>query len=200
MVFNYNIILIFCKLTSILYKIYYIIKIGEFMKIYILLTYTGTILSRVVKYYTHSPYGHVSISLDKDLKELYSFGRINPYNPFKGGFVHEGIDIGTFKRFKNTRCEIYELDVSIDQYNKLKDIINYINNNKEKYHFNVIGLFSQPFHYKRKKHNYFYCSEFVKYCLEHINYCNLPELCKPDDFRLLNNSKLIYSGKLRKYK
>ena len=45
------------------------------------------------------------LELDEDLTKMYSFGRLYPYNPFLGGFVHEGLDRGTFKRFKKTNCE-----------------------------------------------------------------------------------------------
>ena len=81
-------------------------------KIYIVLTYTGTILSKIIRVYTKAEFCHVSLSLDKRLNKMYSFGRLNPYNPFIGGFVHEGINIGTFKRFKNTKAEIYEIEVT----------------------------------------------------------------------------------------
>ncbi len=57
-----------------------------------MLTFTGTILSRVVKLYTKKEYSHVSIALDENLEEMYSFGRLNPYIAFIGGFVREGID------------------------------------------------------------------------------------------------------------
>ena len=53
-------------------------------KVYILLTHTGTILSKAIKLYTSHEYTHVSIALDEKLDRLYSFGRINPYNPFIG--------------------------------------------------------------------------------------------------------------------
>ena len=69
-------------------------------EIYIVLTHTGTVLSRIIKDYTQDEFSHVSISLDKELKEMYSFGRLNPYNPFWGGFVQEGINFGTFKRLE----------------------------------------------------------------------------------------------------
>ena len=79
------------------------------MKVYIVLTKTGTILSKIVRIIKGHKYTHVSISLDKELNEMYSFGRINPYNPFRGNFVHENINWGTFKRFKNTKCVILEM-------------------------------------------------------------------------------------------
>ena len=62
-------------------------------KIYIVLSFTGTILSRIVRFYTRKEYSHVSIALDENLDEMYSFGRLNPYNAFIGGFVHEGIEV-----------------------------------------------------------------------------------------------------------
>ena len=39
-------------------------------KIYIILTFTGTALSRLIKYYTKDEFAHVSISLDSELKEM----------------------------------------------------------------------------------------------------------------------------------
>ena len=81
--------------------------------IYIVVTHTGTILSRIVHSYTKDEFSHVSISLDKELKEMYSFGRLNPYNAFWGGFVHEHIDKGTFKRFYNTRAKVFSLDEGV---------------------------------------------------------------------------------------
>ena len=57
---------------------------------------------------------------------MYSFGRLNPYNPLYGGFVHEGINIGTFKRFSRTRARIYSLEIEEEQYEKLKNTIMYI--------------------------------------------------------------------------
>ena len=81
-------------------------------KVYIVLTYTGTLLSTIIKHYTKDEYCHCSISLDKDLNEMYSFGRLIPWTSLLAGFTKEGIDFGTFKRFKKTKTAIYELKVS----------------------------------------------------------------------------------------
>ena len=80
-------------------------------KIYIVLTQTGTLLSRVLKRLTGAKYNHVSIALDEEFNEMYSFGRINPYNPFWGGFVKESPTSGTFKRFKNTDALVLCVDI-----------------------------------------------------------------------------------------
>ena len=135
-------------------------------RIYIILTYTGTILSRIIKYYTKDEFSHVSIALDSELRHMYSFGRLNPYNPFWAGFVHERINSGTFKRFSNTRAKIY----------------------------------SVVFKIKIKFPKSFYCAEFVKYVLDEAKIkTELPDLVKPEDFKLIKDLQLEYDGFLRLY-
>jgi len=169
-------------------------------KIYIVITYTGTNLSKIIKYYTHSEFSHVSISLDEELEKLYSFGRLNPYNPFFGGFVHEGIDRGTFKRFYKTTSRIYSMLITDEQYEKIEETIKTIEENKENYKFNVIGLFAVAINKKMQAKNSFYCAEFVKHILENAGIeTNLPKIIKPDDFKYLKNKELVYEGVLRNY-
>lgn len=169
-------------------------------KIYVVLTRTGTFLSKLIKVYTKDEFTHSSISLDKDLNQMYSFGRLNPYNPFYGGFVHEGINWGTFKRFKRTEVAIYELEISEEKYEKAKKIIEDIEKNKSKYSFNVIGLFLIAIKKKRVKENTFYCAEFVKHILNEseIN-TKWPDLIRPESFKSIEDKKLIYKGLLREY-
>ena len=172
-------------------------------KIYIILTHTGTTLSKIIKKYTKDEFSHVSISLDVKLENMYSFGRLKPYNPFIGGFVHEYINKGTYKRFYNTKAKMYSLEVDELQYDKLKRIINdiEIENEKERYKFNILGLLAVAFNKKISIKRSFYCAEFVKYVMEKsgIN-INLPDIIKPEDFKKIDGLKLIYDGLLRKYK
>lgn len=169
-------------------------------KIYIVLTYTGTILSKIIKIYTREEYSHVSISLDKKLNKMYSFGRLNPYNPFIGGFVHEGVNIGTFKRFKNTKTEIYEIEVTNKQYNEIRKIIKNMNFHKEKYKFNFLGLILASINYKYTKKDYYYCAEFVKYLVDEASLeLELPNVVKPIDFKKYNKLELLYRGRLKNY-
>lgn len=169
-------------------------------KIYIVLTYTGTILSKIIKIYTKEEYSHVSISLDKKLKKMYSFGRLNPYNPFIGGFVHEGINHGTFKRFKNTITEIYEVEITNEQYNKIRQEIKKFKVDRNNYTFNLIGLFLAAINYKYSKVNSYYCAEFVGYLVKEANIdLELPKVVKPMDFKKYNQLNLLYKGILKKY-
>lgn len=170
-------------------------------KIYIVLTYTGTILAKIVKFYTSDKYSHISIALDENLDEMYSFGRLNPYNPFWGGFIHEKINCGTYKRFKNTKAQVFSIDVTEKQYNIIKNIINFMNENKKCYSFNVIGLFAVSINRRVKFKHSFYCAEFVKYLFDRAKIKNnLPSIIKPEDFKSLMNIEKEYEGKLNDYK
>ena len=172
-------------------------------KIYIILAHTGTILSNIIRYWTKDEVSHVSIALDADLEEMYSFGRLNPYNPFWGGFVHEHINKGTFKRFKNTTAEVYSMFVTDEQYEKARKTIEYFNKNKEKYKFNVLGLACVSINKKIIRKNTFYCAEFVKHMLKVIGITEvneLPKIIRPQSFKQLSGLRLEYEGLLRKYK
>lgn len=169
-------------------------------KIYIVLTYTGTVLSNIIKYYTKNEFSHVSIALDNKLYKMYSFGRLNPYNPFYGGFVHERINKGTFKRFSNTKAAVYSLEVEDEQYKIIEEKIKSMKRKRRIYKFNILGLFAVAINKRIKIKNHFYCAEFVKYILEHAKvYSNLPGIMKPEDFKELDRTRLKYKGLLRKY-
>lgn len=172
-------------------------------KIYIILAHTGTILSNIIRYWTKDEFSHVSIALDADLEEMYSFGRLNPYNPFLGSFIHEHINKGTFKRFKNTSANVYSLFVTDEQYEKARKTIEYFKNNKQKYKFNVLGLACVSINKKIIRKNTFYCAEFVKHILKvsgitEVN--QLPVIIRPENFKKLQGLRLEYKGLLRKYK
>lgn len=170
-------------------------------KVYIVLTHTGTTLSRIIKSFTKDEFSHVSISLDINLNEMYSFGRLNPYNPFWGGFVHEYINKGTFKRFYKTKAKVYSLEITDEQYEAIKDNIERIKNHKDIYKFNIVGLFAVGFHKKMGKANSFYCAEFVKYVMENSNVImDLPDIIKPEHFKNIRGLREIYDGLLKNYK
>lgn len=170
-------------------------------KIYIILTFTGTILSRSIKIFTGNAYTHVSIALDERMERMYSFGRLNPYNPFIGGFVKEGIHIGTFKRFKNTITEIYSLEITNEQYERLEEVIDKFLENKQVYKFNLIGLILAGINKRYKRENKYYCSQFVREVIEQskIEILDMSKVIKPQDFKKLEPLKLEYKGLLRMY-
>ncbi len=175
----------------------------ETKKIYIVLSQTGTFLSRILRLYTGDMYNHASIALDKELRQMYSFGRINPYNPVIGGFVKESPSSGTFKRFYNTDVAIIELEINSDKYDAMKIGLEEMYGRKDDYHYNYKGLFLAAFGKPRHKAECYYCSEFVhEFCRNYeINLgISRNQVVKPMDFFDIPNGKVIYEGKLRSYR
>lgn len=119
---------------------------------------------------------------------------------FIAGFVHEKINEGTFRRFKRTKATIYSIMVEDEQYEKIKNKIEKIQRNKEKYKFNIQGLLAVSIHKRIRAPRTFYCAEFVKYVLQKSGVkINLPEIIRPEDFKSLPNKNLEYQGLLRRY-
>ena len=85
-------------------------------KVYFVLTYSGTILGRIIRCKTGKMYTHVSIALDENLERMYSFSRLNPYNCFIGGIMLEKLNTGCLKRFKKTKEMICYIEIPNHQY------------------------------------------------------------------------------------
>lgn len=107
--------------------------------IYIVLTDTGTLLSKAIGMYTRKDLNHASIAFDKELTEMYSFGRKQRHNPFVGGFVKENATSGIFE---HADCAIFSCEVTIEEYIKMRNKIRQIEQTKELYRYNFIGLFA----------------------------------------------------------
>ena len=170
--------------------------------IYIILSQTGTVFSKILKIVTGAEYNHVSIALEPSLETMYSFGRLSPNNPFVGGFVVEGKNIGTFKRFNRTTAMVLELEISEEKYNAIKYFIEYLKNRKRQLKYNYLGILFACFKLNWAPGKRFYCSQFVRTILACFNVENaveLPYIIKPIDFLKLSNKKVLYTGFLKEY-
>ena len=106
--------------------------------LYIIISQTGTIFSRILRIVTKKEYNHASISLADDLSIMYSFGRLKAYNPFVGGFVAESADFGTFKRFYNTKVIVLSLDINEEKHRKMTEELELMYDNKYIYGYNYM--------------------------------------------------------------
>ena len=170
-------------------------------KVYIVLSQTGTVLSRILKLYTRAPYNHSSIALTEDLEVMYSFGRLNPYNPFRGGFVQESARFGTFKRFKKTRAMVIEAEVTPEAYEALREHIRTMLRTRTEYHYNYLGVLLAAFRVRRAKRNCYYCSEFVRAMAIEAGVEGaeaIPPIVKPM-YLLRVPHRRVFEGRLRDY-
>ena len=173
-------------------------------KIYLVMTQTGTAFSKLIKRYTGNTYNHISLALDDDLAEMYSFGRRNAYLFFYGGFVIESPSRGTFKRFKHTIAKVLELSVSEQEFEKLIDVLGEFVMQRKRFHYNFRGLLKARKHIDYQKNQHcFYCSQFVKHLFEKAGIIAknlLGEVVAPEDFALIEGATVVYEGLLREYR
>lgn len=171
--------------------------------VYLILTQTDTYISRIIRHYTGDRYNHISVALEEDLSEMYSFGRRNPYIFFYGGFIVENPTKGTFKRFPKTICKVLRLSVTEDAYKMITEIIRRFLSERKSFKYNIRGILKA-----RKRINYqksyrkFYCTQFVKYlllCARVVPESFFGEVVAPEDFAKIENAQVIYEGFLREY-
>lgn len=174
----------------------------EGRSVFILLTNTGTLFTQLIQSYTKAPYNHASISFNRELSEMYSFGRKNPNNPLNGGFVKEDIKTGTFSKYPETTCVIYELKVTEREVEKMKRVLNIFIRRQNKYLYNLLGVIGVALKEPVEFSNSYFCSQFVAEVLMRSGIRigdKLPALVTPDDFRQSDRMRLIYEGKLSEY-
>ena len=169
------------------------------MRVYILLTQTTSVLTKVLKFCTKKPYNHASLAFDERLEYTYSFGRINPDDPLIGGFSHERLDAGVFKE---AECQLLSIDVTPDQYQKMRQHVAHIEANQIKYKYNFLGLFGAKFDFKIERKHAYFCSQFVSKVLQEVGL--FPEdfpshLVHPSDLARHINLKIEYQGLLSEY-
>ena len=174
----------------------------EKYSLYVVLTRTNTVISKVVQLVKKDEYTHAAISLDKNLDHMYSFGRKYTYNPFIGRFKEENINKGVYRLHKNLPGLIVEVEVSKEQYEYAKGLINHFISNSNIYKYNYKGLLYGLFNKETCCCNRFLCSEFVYHILKESNIVDFniaSNLVRPQSLLNVDN-EIIYKGNLKEYR
>ena len=171
-------------------------------KIYILISQTGTLFSRSIKWYTKQPYNHGAICTDKHFPVFWSFARRWPRLPFPGCFVKEEFNKGTYALFPDTDCIVLAFDAEDEKVEKVDAILGEHINSKKRYGYNYLTLISTVLLGKvvESKHHRRTCMEFVAYALSESDIHEFDkriQLVHPmevyNDFR----ENVVYKGKMR---
>lgn len=169
------------------------------MEVFIILTDTGTMFTKLIKRFTKQPLNHASICFTKELDTVYSFGRKQANNPFIGGFVKEDMDGELFQR---ATCAIYSCSVSESEYWQMKELVQHFEMHQHHYKYNFIGLFGVLLNKKINRKRAFFCSEFVATVLNNGGFelkGKHPSLVRPNDLGNCEEFRLRYEGQLRSY-
>lgn len=167
--------------------------------IYIVLTDTGTVLSKMIGMYTGNGLNHASIAFDEGLTEMYSFGRKYQSNPFIAGFVKEN---ATSRIFQGANCVIYSCQVNEGEFERIRNKIRYIEKHKEQYRYNFIGLFGVAMNRGINRERAFFCSQFVATVMNEGDsplFAVSPSLVQPRHFTEAACLQEVYEGDLQSY-
>lgn len=172
------------------------------MEVFIVFSKTGTWLSRVLSKLGNFKYMHSSISLQEDLSVMYSFGRINPHNPFLGGFIKESIHNGVYQFSKKNEMKVYKMQITKEQVNILKEEIAQFEMQAKNYHYNFLGLMFIPFKIKYVRKHHYFCSQFISELLIKIAILDQsisPEWTSPADLIQYLDLELVFEGFIHEY-
>lgn len=167
--------------------------------VYIVLTSTGTYLSKLIQFYTKASLNHASIAFDPELKEVYSFGRKNVANPFLAGLVREDY---SSPFFHSSHCAIYTLTVTSEQYNQMHRLVRDMMKRQHTYKYHLLGLIGVMLHVELRRENAYFCSQFVSYVLGHggaLPVRKPAHFVTPSDFEKTDILKEVYRGSLWDY-
>lgn len=165
-----------------------------------MLTATNSILAGAIGTITRKKYNHISISLDKELTEVYSFGRLNPNNPIMGGFSQEDV---TSDFFLKAECQVYELKVLNAEFKKIESVIETYKEYRNYYHYNFLGLITAWGNIPWDREFAYFCSEFVSTVLIEADLLDKylePSTTSPYDIIDRLDVDLIYEGDMWEYK
>ncbi|TCZ80971.1 hypothetical protein E0485_01425 [Paenibacillus albiflavus] len=171
----------------------------ETRHIYVLLTDTGTLFTKLIRVFTGAELNHASIAFDQELTEVYSFGRKKISNPLLAGFVKEDLNS---ELFKSCECALYCCTVSSDTYEQIRSHINEIERNKELYKYNLLGLFGVLFNIQINRERAYFCSQFVATILKENGVAISPKepvFVTPQDIEQAPVLNEVYRGCLQKY-
>ena len=172
--------------------------------IYLVLTRTGTVISKCIGIVTGKSYTHVSIASNILLTDMYSFCRDKKDMPLPANFNHEDINTEVFGACKTIPSEVYRIPVTTEQIERYRDVIRHFIINRSSYTYDVGAFLPMALHIPYRLRNKFVCSVWVGFVLgkSGINHDikKHPSLIEPEDFRSIQSAELVYRGDLKKYR
>ena len=170
------------------------LKPTEDTSVYIVFSSTPYKMGRMIRLFTRGIYNHVSVALDRDLSELYSFARLYRQTPFCGGFVRESSARYSVGK-KNSKVLICEVSTTADKKAMLRRVLREMQENSDIYIYNFFSAVCVPFKKRIHIKDSYTCVEFVIRVFNILGY-EFPEknfYSINDLFNILWNN-IIYEG------
>lgn len=168
-------------------------------KIYIIISKTPTRFAYLIRRFGKAQYNHAAISMDAELKEIYSFARPQYKGVLLAKLVHESYEGYTLGK-SEAEGIIFELSVTEEEYQWVKKTIFQIQQDSEVL-YNLFSVLLYPVLGGMETYKAYTCIEFVMFILENIGYSLERPICKykPDDLMEILSKCAIYKGDIGKY-
>lgn len=167
---------------------------------YVVFSRTPYTIGKIIRFFSHSEYNHVSVAFDRSLYEMYSFARYYKNAPFYGGFVRESA-VRYFNGPKCAKVQVCKIGLTDAQLNNARAYLRQLETDKEAYRYNLISALIYPFKKRVNIDKCYTCVEFAVELLSRIGYdlgvekgafCSMKKLMG----RLAD--KTIYVGRINK--
>jgi len=170
--------------------------------IYIVISRTPTRIGKMIRKALGQEFNHVSLSMDYNLKYMYSFGRIMLKNPLIGGIIQESRRTLSLGTPRPVFVKIYRIPVTEDQYDLIWGKINDLFEDDEGYYYNYLGALGLMIKFKIKMYKTYICSEFALDMMKHAGIeitTRDSSLVTPEEISKLVAEYLIFDGNLQEY-
>lgn len=162
--------------------------------IYFVFSATPYKIGRFIRRFTGEAYNHVSIALDANLTEMYSFARRYFHTPLYGGFVKESL--ARHHVFgQRTDILVCALPVTKQQYDATAARLRDMYKEKERYLYNHFSALTVPFRKTVPVKDAYICVEFAAGILDSLGY--LPKeagYCTVGSLQQLLQPYAVYNG------
>lgn len=156
--------------------------------LYLMISKTDTRVGWLIRWFSHFPYNHVSLSLDPQLRRWVSFGRYNRHAPFYSGFITESPERYLARGF-DIRVRIFRLPLTGERYRELRSLFSFAGDRACGLVYNTFDMLAAAFHRQVEIPGAYTCLGFARAVLgaSYRDIIELDEALRPS---------MIYDGPL----
>ena len=134
--------------------------------IYLLFTKSNTLMSKAVSALTSDEYTHVSVCVDENLSDFYSFGRRRPCFMLPAGFTKESVYGGLYLRDESIPCKLVRIQTGEKKVDRAKAILDFFYAHRFQYKYSIIGTILCRVGITCHRDHHRFCSQFVSELLQ----------------------------------
>ena len=135
--------------------------------LYVVFSSTPNKMGAMIRRITGTPYNHVSIALDENLSQMYSFARRFYHTPFYGGFVKESVSRYHING-KTADIRVCRISITSDQSSTLDALLKEMLSRQDTYLYNHLSALTVPFRRRINIRDAYICVDFVVQILQSI--------------------------------